>query len=440
MNHSVGTSILRVAARVPAVLLPLALALALTPTGSGFTIATAVAAALVGAALAPSAAQLAADRAGSRNVLLGGAVLHVLLLVLLVSAAEHFLSQQLGSSAVVTYWTMVGFALLAGLTTPAAAVFLRQPPGPEQHGTREAPKEPGAYSDTDPKHAAVSEAQADEVALLCAALIISLHGFGAGPSAALITSAVLTAIILPILALSLPPTRSTEAARLRVPAPVPGAETAQAEALQGPAERRSKLLPTRSSTGDIRYGLYRLYAPVMLCFGLILGGLWVTALDAGLGLGRPALFGLPLAGVTLAAIVWLRLRRRSRLPLQQRRRLLGTVLVSAGAALLLGAVFLPSPGWVLGLTTFMAVVLGWWQSEGLAQVYEAALRTRSQPTGSQPAARTLTVLGFALLIGLMIGLTVAGAVAHAWGRGWGAALVVFGAGAVAVQLRRSLPH
>lgn len=438
MIHSTGTSILRITSRVPALLLPLALALALAPTGSGFTIATAVAAALVGTALAPSAAQLAADRAGSRNVLLGGAVLHVLLLVLLVSAAEHFLSQQLGSSAVVTYWTMVGFALLAGLTTPAAAVFLRQPAASGQHGISEDSKVPGTHTETGPAQVAMAEAQADEVALLSAAVIISLHGFGAGPSAALITSAVLTAVVLPILALSLAPTRSTEAARLRVPAPVPGAETAQAEALQTWTDRRSRVSdagPTGGSSGDSRHGLYRLYAPVMLCFGLILGGLWITALDAGLALGRPAFFGLPLAGATLAAIVWLRLRRGSRLPLQRRRRLLGTVLVSAGVVLFLAAVFLPSPGWGMGLTTFTAAVLGWWQSEGLAQLYGEALRTRSQAT-----ARTLTVLGFALLIGLLIGLTVAGVVSHEWGRGWGAALVVLGATAVAVQVRTSLRH
>lgn len=424
------------AARMPGPLLPVGvLAAAAASTGSMFTTATLTAAALVGGSISAPAASAAAERFGARNVLLVSAIAHVLMLVLIVSSVERLTRGDTLTSNATIYTLLLVATLLAGLSTPAVATFSRAASWRASAGI---PVRSGLRT----------EARIDDAAMITAPLLLVLLSVNFGPTVGLVCSAVLTAVAVPIYAMDRthPSELPEDSARL----PLGGAEHAQQQLLEqsgllpeGPAqpgasgvigpedqpfEARSSAVeqpaPEQSAqTQDWGRGISSaiLLAAAM---GLVLGGLWITALDAAQALLRPSLFALTLGLIAAAGVLGARWRPESFTAprMLRRRRLHASVLCLLSLLLLPLAVALPA-----GLASVLPVsVLAVLQGAVLGRL---VLGLYSGLAIGVPAHRVPTVLismAGGVLLGIALGLTLAGIAADELGTGFAAAVVAAG--------------
>lgn len=422
-------------ARMPGPLLPVGvLAAAAASTGSMFTTATLTAAALVGGSLSAPLAGAAAERFGARNILLISAIAHVLMLVLIVSSVERLTRGESLTSNATIYTLMLISTLLAGLSIPAVATFSRAASWgrPARASVR-----PGLRAET----------RLDDAALIIAPFLVVLLSFGFGPTVGLLCSAVLTAVSVPIYAMDRthPTALPDDSARL----PLAGAEHAQQQLLE-----QAGLVPQAAPPGEpappagpvppgelevLQSGMAQQESPartadwgrgisaaILLAasMGLVLGGLWITVLDAAQALLRPSLFALTLGLIAAAGVVGARWRRPSFTAPRRlrRRRLHAAALCALSLLLLVLAVSLPegliSLLMLSGVAVLQALVLGRLVLDlysGLA-IGAAAHRV---PTG-------LTAVAGGVLLGAALGLTLAGIAADELGLGFSAAVVIAG--------------
>ncbi|GAA1142622.1 hypothetical protein [Nesterenkonia lutea] len=415
-----------VAARLPGPLLPVGvLAAAAASTGSMFTTATLVAAALVGMSISAPAAAALAERVGPRNVQLVSAIVHVLMLVLMVTSIERLTRQDTITSNAVIYVLLLLFTVLAGLSTPATATFSR---------ARRWTREPGPATPSRSVRSGLrAEAALDDGVLVAAPLLVAALSFGFGPTAGLLCSAVLTAVAVPLYAVAHAdptpaPAEATRSAlggvehaqqvllehRGLAPDRPPG-EAAFPDAFELPAAEGA------ASTGGVR----GMAAGILLAAGLgaVLGGLWITVLDSAQALARPSLFTLTFGLIAAAAVLAARARSQAfPSPLLLRRRRLHAAALLTLSVMLLATVALPS-----GLTGFLllsthsvltAAVLGR-LSIGLYAGMAVAVSADRLPIA-------LSAASGGVLLGLALGVTLAGIAAEELGLGFSALVCVAG--------------
>ncbi|TDS86120.1 MULTISPECIES: hypothetical protein [Nesterenkonia] len=393
------------AARMPGPLLPVGVMIAAAAsTGSMFTTATLTASALVGLSISAPAAVASAERFGVRNVLLSSAIAHVLMLVLMISSVERLTQADTLTSDATIYTLLLVCALLAGLSTPAVASFSRA-------GSSVRPAGPlvGALLRR--------EARLDDAALITAPVMLVLLSFSFGPTVGLLSSAVLTAIAVPIYAVDRehPLESPSDSARL----PLGGAEHAQQQLLEhhglGAEQPRNVI---SWATG--------ISAAILLAaaVGLVLGALWITALDAAQTLQRSSWFAVTLGLMATAGVLCARWNPSSfTAPLTLRRRRLHViVLLASSLILLLLAMGLPqglaSLVVLSVIVVFQAAVLG-----RLVLGLYAGLAV-GVPAVRLPTA--LTAVAGGVLLGAALGLTLAGIASDEIGGGASGAVAVAG--------------
>ncbi|MBO0596161.1 hypothetical protein I2485_11335 [Nesterenkonia sp. E16_7] len=404
-GRSALTTTVSLAARMPGPLLPVGVMVAAAAsTGSMFTTATLTAAALVGLSISAPAAVASAERFGVRNVLLSSAIAHVLMLVLMISSVARLTQADTLTSDATIYTVLLVCTLLAGLSTPAVASFSRID---------------GSAPPAGPLAGALlrREARLDDAALILGPLLLVLFSFSFGPTVGLLSSAVFTAIAVPIYAVD-------RAHRLEAPSdsarlPLGGAEHAQQQLLEHhglPAEQPEKVISWARGIS----------AAILLAaaVGLVLGGLWITALDAAQSLQRSSWFAVTLGLMAAAGVLCARWNPSSfTAPLTLRRRRLNVVLLLASSLiLLLLAVGLPQ-GLAALLVLSVIVVL---QSAVLGRL---VLGLYAGLAVGVPAARVptaLTAVAGGVLLGAALGLTLAGIAADEIGAGAAAAVTVAG--------------
>ncbi|WP_218219725.1 hypothetical protein [Nesterenkonia sp. Act20] len=415
------------AARLPGPLLPIGvMAATAAGTGSMFTTATLVAAALVGMSVGGPAASLLASRVGARNVLLVSAIVHVLMLVLMVSSIDRLTRQDTLTSDAVIYVLLLVFAAVAGLSAPATATFSR--------AQRWVPATPPMQADHGVRAGLRHEVRLDDAALIAAPLLVAALSFGVGPTAGLLTSAVLTASAVPLFAVdrALPDMTPVEPARF----PLGGVEHAQQLLLEHrglapeelphraylPAELEEEILaedprPGEGSDAAETGGARGLVAATLLAAALggVLGALWMTVLGSAQTLPRPSLFTVPMALVAAASVLAGRANSQAfgSPLLLRRRRLHAAVLLVLTLVLLAVATLGPTAGSFLvlsGLCVLSAVMLG-----RLSIALYASLGMGAS-VGRLPNA--MSAVSGGLLLGLALGLTLAGIAADELGYGW----------------------
>ncbi|MCH8571368.1 hypothetical protein LSI54_08385 [Nesterenkonia sp. AY15] len=427
MNKTVA-----LAARMPGPMLPVGvMAASAASTGSMFTTATLTAAALVGISISAPAAIAGAERFGARNVLLSSAIAHVLMLVLMVSSVERLTRGDTLTSNATIYALLLVFTLGAGLSTPAAATFSRA-----VSSTRS-----GGFS---VRQRLRAEARLDDAALITAPLLLALLSFSFGPTVGLLSSAVLTAVAVPLYAVDRahPTEVPPDTARL----PLGGAEHAQQQLLEQrglapdqPAQRgEPELGQSELGPPEIRRPPHptdwarRISAAIVLVatMGLVLGGLWITVLDAAQTLFRPSLFAVTLGLMAAAGVVCARWRRSSfTAPLMlRRRRLQATTLFVLSLLLLPLAVWLPEGLTSLLLLSIIAVL----QSAVLGRLVLGLYAGLAIGVPAHRVPTALTAVAGGMLLGLALGLTLAGVAADELGTGASAAVVTAGSVVAAV--------
>lgn len=423
------------AARLPGPLLPIGvMAATAAGTGSMFTTATLVCAALVGMSVGGPAASLLASRVGARNVLLVSAIVHVLMLVLMVSSIDRLTRQDTLTSDAVIYGLLLVFAAVAGLSAPATATFSR--------AHRWAPATLPTQADPGVRAGLRSEVRLDDAALIAAPLMVAALSFGVGPTAGLLTSAVLTASAVPLFAVdrALPDVASIEAAR----SPLGGVEHAQQLLLENrglapeappdrvglPAEVEEEAMAEnpRSSEGSVASGagwVRGLLAAALLAAALggVLGALWITVLGSAQMLPRPSLFTVPMGLIAAASVLAGRANSQafSSPLLLRRRRLHVTVLLGLSLVLLAVGTLASTPGSFLvlsALCVLSAVMLG-----RLSVALYASLGLGA-PVERLPHA--MSAVSGGLLLGVCLGLTLAGIAADELGYGWSTLVAVSG--------------
>lgn len=426
MNRpSTLTTTVSLTARMPGPLLPVGvLAAAAASTGSMFTTATLAAAALVGISISAPAASAGVGRFGARNILLISAIVHVLMLVLMVTSIDRLTRGDTLISNATIYVLLLSSTLIAGLSTPAVATFSR---AGSWNQSREVSVRPALRT----------ESRLDDAALVTAPLLLGLLSFSFGPTVGLLASAVITAVAVPLYAMEQTHPREVpgESARLSLP----GAEHAQQQllehrglALDHPAAESSQrdvqewgevdVARDEHSPGWARGILAAIGLAAAL--GLVLGGLWITVLDAAQALARPSLFALAL-GLGAAAAVCSARWRPSRFtdPLTLRRRRLQAALMLVLSLLLVPlAAGLPAGGMALLLVSFAAVLLCAVLGRLVLGLYAGL--ALGVPAHRVPTA--ITAVAGGVLLGVTLGLTVAGIAADEIGPGWSAAVVLAG--------------
>ena len=416
-----------VAARLPGPLLPIGImAAAASSTGSMFTTATLVGAALIGMSISAPAAGALAERVGPRNVLLVSAIVHVLMLVLMVSSIERLTRQDTITSNAVIYALLLSFTLVAGLSTPATATFSRMrwwvPRGLSQK------RGEAVIGSRSVREGLRFEARIDEGALIAAPVLIALLSFSFGPTVGLLCSAVLTAVAVPLYSVEQgdPVIVPAEATRF----PLGGAEHAQQLLFEyrglAPDHEPHEVEVIEPQETENRWVRGAIAAATLaLCLGAVLGALWIGVLDAAQVLGRPSLFALTLGVLAAASLTAAGFNSRDFTdPLRLRRRRLNALMLLGLSLVLLAVSVLPAPGLLAFvilsvLSALIAAVLG----RLLIGLYS------SLATGA-PAQKLPTVLvtiSGGLLVGLVLGLTVAGISADELGQGWSAIVGVVAA-------------
>ncbi|MGJ9371480.1 hypothetical protein [Nesterenkonia sp. CF4.4] len=396
------TRAVSLAARMPGPLLPVGvMAAAAASTGSMFTTATLTAAALVGISISAPAASASAERFGARNVLLVSAIAHVLMLVLMVSSVDRLTRGDTLTSGATIYTLLLLFTLIAGLSTPAVATFSRA-----DTWTRE--------KDVSVWHGLRVEGRLDDAAFIAAPLLVVGLSFSFGTTVGLLSSAVLTAVAVPLYAVNRadPLEVPAESARL----PLGGAEHAQQQLME-----HRNLQPAHAP--DWGRGISAAIT-LAAALGFVLGGLWVSVLDAAQALIRPSLFALTLGLMAAAAVLGARWKpSRFAEPLALRRRRLHVVaLLGLSLLLVLLAVVIP-----VGLVSLLAL-------SGIAVLQSAALGRLvlglyaglavGVPTSRLPVA--IPAVAGGVLSGIALGLTLAGIGADGFGLGAPAAVALTG--------------
>lgn len=404
-GRSALTTAISLAARMPGSLLPVGvLVAAAASTGSMFTTATLTAAALVGLSISAPAAVASAERFGVRNVLLSSAIAHVLMLVLMISSVERLTQADTLTSDATIYTLLLVCTLLAGLSTPAVASFSRA-------GGTARPAGPPAGT------LLRSEARLDDAALITAPVLLVLLSFSFGPTVGLLSSAVLTAIAVPIYAVD-------RAHSLEVPSdsarlPLGGAEHAQQQLLEHQGLAAGQHEKVLSWARGISAAILLAAAA-----GLVLGGLWITALGAAQALQRSSWFAVTFGLMAAAGVLCSRWKPTSfTAPLTLRRRRLHVLLLLASSLILvLLAMGLPQ-GLASLLVLSVIVVL---QAAVLGRL---VLGLYAGLAVGVPAARmptALTAVAGGVLLGAALGLTLAGIAADEIGAGAAAAVAVAG--------------
>lgn len=423
------------AARLPGPLLPIGvMAATAAGTGSMFTTATLVAAALVGMSVGGPGASLLASRVGARNVLLVSAIVHVLMLVFMVSSIDRLTRQDTLTSDAVIYALLLVFAALAGLSAPATATFSRAQrwasathPTQIDHGVRAGLR---------------NEVRLDDAALIAAPLMVAALSFGVGPTAGLLTSAVLTASAVPIFAVdrALPDAAPIETVRF----PLGGVEHAQQLLLEhrglAPEEQADRIysadeVKEEAVTEDPRPGedpdapgtgwLRGLVAATLLAAALggVLGSLWITVLGSAQLLPRPSLFTVPMGLIAAAAVLAGRVHSQAfgGPLLLRRRRLHVTVLLVLTLVLLAVA--------TVGSTTVSFLVLSGVCGLSAAMLGRLSIALHASLGTGAPDERlpnAMSAVSGGLLLGLALGLTLAGIAADELGYGWSPLVAVSG--------------
>jgi len=416
-----------VAARLPGPLLPVGImAAAASSTGSMFTTATLVGAALIGMSISAPAASALAERVGPRNVLLVSAIVHVLMLVLMVSSIERLTRQDTITSNAVIYALLLSFTLVAGLSTPATATFSRLrwwiPRGLSQE------RGEGAIGPHSVREGLRFEARIDEGALIAAPVLIAVLSFSFGPTVGLLCSAVLTAVAVPLYSVEQgdPVIVPAEATRF----PLGGAEHAQQLLLEyrglAPDHEPHEVEATGPQDPEVRWIRGAIAAATLaLCLGAVLGALWIGVLDAAQVLRRPSLFALTLGVLAAASLTAAGFNARHFTdPIRLRRRRLNALLLLGLSLVLLAVSVLSTPGLLAfvilsALGAAIAAVLG----RLLIGLYSSL--AIGAPAQKLPTA--LVTISGGLLLGLVLGLTVAGVSADELGQGWSALVGVVAA-------------
>lgn len=390
------------AARMPGPLLPMGvMAAAAASTGSMFTTATLTAAALVGISISAPAASASAERFGARNVLLVSAIAHVLMLVLMVSSVDRLTRGDTLTSDATIYALLLLFTLIAGLSVPAVATFSRADTWTRKQGVSV-------------WHGLRVEGRLDDAGLIAAPLLLAGLSFSFGPTVGLLSSAVLTAVAVPLYAVERtdPLEVPTETARL----PLGGAEHAQQQLLE-----HRRLAPAQDPAWARGISAAIALAGAL---GLVLGGLWISVLGAAQALARPSLFALTLGLLAAAAVLGARWKpSRFTEPLVLRRRRLHVVaLLGLSLLLVLLAVVIP-----VGLVSLLVI-------SGIAVLQSAVLGrlvlglyaglALGVPTRRLPVAMPAVAGG--VLLGIALGLTLAGIGADEIGLGASAAVALAG--------------
>lgn len=403
------------------------MAAAAASTGSMFTTATLTAAGLIGLSISAPAASAGAERFGTRNVLLVSAIVHVLMLVLMVSSVDRLTRGDTLASNATMYTLLLIFTLIAGLSTPAVATFSRAGSWAGEAGISV-------------RHGLRVQGRLDDAALVAAPILLTVLSFSVGPTVGLLSSAVLTAVAVPLSAVER--AHLTEAPVESARLPLAGAESAQqlllehhglASAAQtsGSAARRPESVaqtpgagvPAAESDPGWARGLSRGII-LAAALGLVLGGLWISVLDAAQPLGRPSVFALAIGLMAAAGVLCARWRPAGFTdPLTLRRRRLHVLLLVVLSLLMVVLAALLPPGtWTLVTLSGLAVL----QSAALGRLIRGlyAGLAISVPTG-RLAVATPAVAG-GVLLGIALGLTLAGIAADEIGLGAAAAVVTAG--------------
>ncbi|NYJ17913.1 hypothetical protein [Nesterenkonia sandarakina] len=416
------------AARMPGPMLPVGvMAAAAASTGSMFTTATLTAAGLIGLSISAPAASAGAERFGTRNVLLVSAIVHVLMLVLMVSSVDRLTRGDTLASNATIYTLLLIFTLIAGLSTPAVATFSRAGSWAGEAGISV-------------RHGLRVQGRLDDAALVAAPILLTVLSFSVGPTVGLLSSAVLTAVAVPLYAVER--AHLTEAPVESARLPLAGAESAQqlllehhglASAAQtsGSAARRPESaaptpgagVPAAESDPGWARGLST-GITLAAALGLVLGGLWISVLDAAQPLSRPSVFALAIGLMAAAGVLCARWRPAGFTdPLTLRRRRLHVLLLVVLSLLMVVLATLLPPGtWTLVTLSGLAVL----QSAALGRLIRGlyAGLAISVPTG-RLAVATPAVAG-GVLLGIALGLTLAGIAADEIGLGAAAAVVTAG--------------
>lgn len=403
------------------------MAAAAASTGSMFTTATLTAAGLIGLSISAPAASAGAERFGTRNVLLVSAIVHVLMLVLMVSSVDRLTRGDTLASNATIYTLLLIFTLIAGLSTPAVATFSRAGSWAGEAGISV-------------RHGLRVQGRLDDAALVAAPILLTVLSFSVGPTVGLLSSAVLTAVAVPLYAVER--AHLTEAPVESARLPLAGAESAQqlllehhglASAAQtsGSAARRPESaaptpgagVPAAESDPGWARGLST-GITLAAALGLVLGGLWISVLDAAQPLSRPSVFALAIGLMAAAGVLCARWRPAGFTdPLTLRRRRLHVLLLVVLSLLMVVLATLLPPGtWTLVTLSGLAVL----QSAALGRLIRGlyAGLAISVPTG-RLAVATPAVAG-GVLLGIALGLTLAGIAADEIGLGAAAAVVTAG--------------
>ncbi|GAA1162137.1 hypothetical protein GCM10009673_16370 [Nesterenkonia sandarakina] len=392
-----------------------------------FTTATLTAAGLIGLSISAPAASAGAERFGTRNVLLVSAIVHVLMLVLMVSSVDRLTRGDTLASNATIYTLLLIFTLIAGLSTPAVATFSRAGSWAGEAGISV-------------RHGLRVQGRLDDAALVAAPILLTVLSFSVGPTVGLLSSAVLTAVAVPLYAVER--AHLTEAPVESARLPLAGAESAQqlllehhglASAAQtsGSAARRPESaaptpgagVPAAESDPGWARGLST-GITLAAALGLVLGGLWISVLDAAQPLSRPSVFALAIGLMAAAGVLCARWRPAGFTdPLTLRRRRLHVLLLVVLSLLMVVLATLLPPGtWTLVTLSGLAVL----QSAALGRLIRGlyAGLAISVPTG-RLAVATPAVAG-GVLLGIALGLTLAGIAADEIGLGAAAAVVTAG--------------
>lgn len=442
------------------------MAAAAASTGAMFTTATLTAAGLIGLSISAPAASAGAERFGTRNVLLVSAIVHVLMLVLMVSSVDRLTRGDTLASNATIYTLLLIFTLIAGLSTPAVATFSRAGSWSGEAGISV-------------RHGLRVQGRLDDAALVAAPILLTVLSFSVGPTVGLLSSAVLTAVAVPLYAVER--AHLTEAPVESARLPLAGAESAQqlllehhglasgqpeaptravsaataapfaghshasaaqsrASAEQSPVsaaqtsgsaaprpESAAQTLGAGVPAAETQPGWARgLSTGITLAaaLGLVLGGLWISVLDAAQPLSRPSVFALAIGLMAAAGVLCARWRPAGFTdPLTlRRRRLQVLLLVVLSLLMVVLAALLPAGTWTLVTLSGLAVL----QSAALGRLVLGlyAGLAISVPTG-RLAVATPAVAG-GVLLGIALGLTLAGIAADEIGLGAAAAVVTAG--------------
>ncbi|GAA1109922.1 hypothetical protein GCM10009650_11750 [Nesterenkonia jeotgali] len=392
-----------------------------------FTTATLTAAGLIGLSISAPSASAGAERFGTRNVLLVSAIVHVLMLVLMVSSVDRLTRGDTLASNATIYTLLLIFTLIAGLSTPAVATFSRAGSWAGEAGISV-------------RHGLRVQGRLDDAALVAAPILLTVLSFSVGPTVGLLSSAVLTAVAVPLYAVER--AHLTEAPVESARLPLAGAESAQqlllehhglASAAQtsASAARRPESVaqtpgagvPAAESDPGWARGLST-GITLAAALGLVLGGLWISVLDAAQPLSRPSVFALVIGLMAAAGVLCARWRPAGFTdPLTLRRRRLHVLLLVVLSLLMVVlAALLPAGTWTLVTLSGLAVL----QSAALGRLVLGlyAGLAISVPTG-RLAVATPAVAG-GVLLGIALGLTLAGIAADEIGLGAAAAVVTAG--------------